>query len=397
MSETSTEQGHDWPPWVARMVAVPPVLIAVVSLATVIGSSDSWPVVAGAVTIALLPWLLSAAGLELRLWLFAVWVIVPLAILHLAGGALGVDLSSDGHTQFSLLLLVWLVGEMVAVARPAEAAGATAVVVAIIAGRAIVEPEFGHAWVFWMGGAGTALVTGFMLRIQHRTLSELRAAQAALAVEAVQRERQRIAREVHDVVAHTMTVTLMHLQAARRALDHDPAAVRDTLEEAETLGRRSLSDIRRTVGLLRAEDEPPATRALPEAGDIPALVESYRAAGVSVHTALDLSDDALEPAASVTLYRLVQEALSNAATHAPGTDVDLEIRTGDHQVIFEVSNPLSSEPPASQRHGLGLVGMRERVRLLGGEMDAGPRGDRWHVRARFPAQVATAEGTEAAR
>lgn len=394
MTETNTEPGHDWPRWAALVAAIPPVLIAAVSVLTALDGGDPWLVVAIAVTASLLPWLLSAADVHLPRWLFATWVIVPLALLNVAGRALGIDLSSDGHTQFTLLLLLWLLGEMVATARPVEAAVTAVVVLGIIAGRVVVDPAFSHAAVFWAGGSVIALVTGLMLRIQQRTLSQLRTAQAALAAEAVQRERRQIAREVHDVVAHSMTVTLLHLQAARRALEHDPAMARDTLQEAETLGRRSLSDIRRTVGLLRADDDAPETRALPEASDIPTLVDTYRAAGMTVRDDMDLDAGLLGSAASVGLYRLVQEALSNAAAHAPGTEIDLEVRTGDGEVVLRVSNPLSAGASDSDREGLGLVGMRERVRLLGGVMEVGPRGDRWQVRVRLPVQVA-ASGTEA--
>lgn len=385
MSDTSADtHPHDFPPWVGPLVAVPPVFFAVVS---VVGVGEAWPVVAVAVSLAVLPWVLDVTGIRLPRGLFAAWAIVPIAVVNLAGTAFGVDLSGESHTQFTLMILVWLVGEMAAVARPRHLVATTVAALAVIGGRGVVEPAFGHSWVFWMGGAGIALITGYMLRRQQQTLSELRRAQAALAEDAVQRERQRIAREVHDVVAHTMTVTLMHLQAARRALDHEPDAVRAALEEAETLGRRSLSDIRRTVGLLRADDDAPETRALPEAGDITALLESYRTAGVTVRAEVRADLDALGPAASLTLYRLVQEALANAASHAAGAPVDLTVRTDGQDVVVDVSNPAAPGTTPGGAGGLGLVGMRERVRALGGTLRAGADGDRWRVQARVPAQT----------
>lgn len=384
MQGMTSARRHELPPWAARLVAIPPVLIALISVLAVLGSDDPFPVVLVAVTVAVLPWLVRTAGIELPAWLFAAWVIVPIAALNLLGESVGVDLSDQGHTQFSLMLSIWLVGEMAAVGRRSEVAATTVATLAIIGGRAIVEPAFGHSWIFWIGGAGIALTTGFLLRVQQRTLSELRQAQAALAEEATQRERQRIAREVHDVIAHTMTVTLMHLQAARRALTEDRDGARETLEEAEALTRRSLADIRRTVGLLRAEGDTPETRALPDAGDIPTLVDSYRAAGIVINDDVDIELGALGPAASVTLYRLVQEALANAASHAETATVDLRVHADDDQVVLEVVNPVSSEVPTSEGGGLGLVGMRERVRHLGGEMTAGLAAGRWRVEARFP-------------
>lgn len=381
----NTQLRYDYPGWVARLVALPPVFFAI---ASVTDGGNAWPVVTAAVTVAVMPWVIDALHIQLSLPLFAAWVAVPIAALNLLGGQVGVDLSSESHTQFSLMIIIWLLGQMAATAPTGLVWTVGVATVGTIAGRALVEPAFGHSWLFWMGGAGIAVVTGFMLRRQQQTLSELRRAQAALADEAVQRERQRIAREVHDVVAHTLTVTLMHLRAAQRALDRDPAAVREALEDAEVLGRRSLADIRRTVGLLRAEDDAPESRALPDATDVPDLLASYRAAGVQLTADVDVDLDALGPAAGLTLYRLVQESLSNAAAHSPGAPVDLSIGAEDGLVTVEISNPAPEAVTPAGTDGLGLVGMEERVRLLDGRFRAGRRDGRWTVHASFPLHAA---------
>lgn len=370
-----------YPRWVAPLAALPPLFFGIV---TVTGSHGGTGMTATAIGLALVPWLVNAVRPGwLPATLFVVWVAAPLLVLHTVGGAFGVDLSAEGHSQFSLMLLVWLVGEMAARARwgPITLAGLAAV--AAVVGRTIAEPSFAHAWLYWLGGAGVAFLTGFMLRRQQHTLSELRAAQAALAGEAAQRERQRIAREVHDVVAHTLTVTLMHVSAARRALDRDPAAAREALDDAERLGRRSLADVRRTVGLLRADDEEPDTHALPDASDIPALLASFRAAGTPLHVETTGSLGALPPAPGLTLYRITQEALSNASAHAAGARVEVRLDIREHDARLVVSNPVGA-PGTRRAGGLGLVGMRERVELLGGRVEAGEHDGTWTVTAHVP-------------
>jgi signal transduction histidine kinase len=390
MTRAPTGIQHDYPAWVAPLVAVPPVFFAV---ACVVGA-DAWPVVALLVGVAITPWFISATGRQLPPTLFGVWVIVPIAVLNLAGDRMGADLSGTSHTQFSLMILVWLAGEMAAVAPWGHVVGTVAAASAVIVGRGVVSPAFGHSWVFWLGGIGIALVTGYMLRRQQQTLSELREAQGALSDEAAQHERQRIAREVHDVVAHTLTVTLMHLQAARRALDHDPAGAREALEHAETLGRRSLADIRRTVGLLRTEREPPDAQALPEAADVHALLESYRAAGVDLATEVEVDLAGLGLTSGLTLFRVLQESLSNAAAHAPGAPVTVTVMVERNEVDVRVTNPIVRPDVAPRPGGSGLDGMHERVGLLGGRFDAGRHDGRWHVTARFPTQSEAAQ-TEA--
>lgn len=381
MSRSRRVAPSGYPRWVAPVAAIPPLFFAIV---TITGSSTGRGVAAVAVGVAILPWLvnailpgrISATG-------FVLWVVAPLAVLNTAGAARGVDLSAEGHSQFSLMMLVWLVGEMAARARWGPILLAGLGTIAVVVGRTIAEPAFAHSWLYWIGGAGVAFLTGFMLRRQQHTLSQLRAAQTALAGEAAQRERQRIAREVHDVVAHTLTVTLMHVSAARRALDRDLPGAREALDDAELLGRRSLADIRRTVGLLRAEDEGPETHALPDATDIPALLASYRAAGTPLHVETTGSLGALPPAPGLTLYRITQEALSNAAAHAPGAQVDVRLHIREHEAELIVANPVGTTAPG-RPGGLGLVGMQERVELLGGTVAAGEQDGTWTVTARLP-------------
>ena len=204
----------------------------------------------------MLPWLVDAIWPgRLPATVFVLWVATPLAVFNTAAEAVGVELAAEGHSQFSLLLLVWLVGEMAARARQGPFVFAVLSTVAVVGGRAILDPSFAHASLYWTGGAAMAFLAGFLFRRQQQALSELRTTHIALAEVAARRERQRIARELQDVVAHTLTVTLMHIGVARRSIDRDPAATRGALHDAAQLGGQSLADFRRTVGLLHTEDE----------------------------------------------------------------------------------------------------------------------------------------------
>jgi signal transduction histidine kinase len=251
------------------------------------------------------------------------------------------------------------------------------------------------------------------VRTQMRLTAELRSKQALVASEAAADERRRLAREIHDVIAHSMTVTMLHVSGARLALQDDPPSVTEALDalgEAERQGRQSLADIRRTVGLLAidAPGESQLAAPLPAASDIPALVAGFADAGLSVALRSDGDLSTVPPTIGLAAYRVVQESLANAAKHAPGAEVAIDLRvchgvwplssfsavTGKTgRVDVEVSNaaptlsaPLMEVPPG----GLGVSGMSERVRALGGRLSAGPEGRGWRVCARLPI------GTEAA-
>jgi signal transduction histidine kinase len=223
-----------------------------------------------------------------------------------------------------------------------------------------------------------------------------RAAQTDLARQAASDERRRIAREIHDVVAHSLTVTMLHLTAARYILSRDPEGAAAALADAERLGRQSLADVRRTVGLLAGEGAVnSATLApLPGADDIPTLVADYARAGLDAH--YTRSGEAFElPAAGLALYRIAQEALANVAKHAPGAHVSVRLRT-EADVLLQVSDDGVRDAVDQDSRstdagsGLGLLGMRERALLLRGTLTAGPadNGCGWSVECRLPGAAA---------
>jgi signal transduction histidine kinase len=240
-----------------------------------------------------------------------------------------------------------------------------------------------------LGGAVVTWACAWVVRRQHQLVVELRQAQDALAAGAAAEERARIAREVHDVIAHSLTVTLLHVSAARLAVQDRPEDAVAALAEAERLGRRSLADVRRAVGLLGPALEGGATAPLPSAADIPALVAEYRAAGMRTGLAVTGDVDVLSSATSLALYRIAEESLANAARHAPGAPVEVELKVeveGGRAVLRIVNGAGTPEPTpvVSPRAGLGLSGIRQRTELIGGSLQEGPIGTGWRVEVEVP-------------
>jgi signal transduction histidine kinase len=211
----------------------------------------------------------------------------------------------------------------------------------------------------------------------------------AVSERAVIEERQRIARELHDVIAHSLAVTMLQLTGARLALERDPEDAARALAEAERLGRESLAEIRRTVGLL-APAEPGPISALPTATDVPGLVGEMHDAGleVTLHCSGDLA--AVAPAPGLALYRIVQESLANVVKHAPGTSASVDIEVRDGAVRLEVANLMNGSAAAveSREHaGMGLRSMHDRAETLGGTLDAGAHDGTWCVAASIPREL----------
>ncbi len=242
---------------------------------------------------------------------------------------------------------------------------------------------------------------------QSERIAELEAAARRVA------ERGRLARELHDSVGHALTITTLQAAAAARSLGSDPEVARRSLAAIEETGRAAMADLDHVLGLLRDPDAAvPAARgdAAPRAATmraptapvrtlahVPQIVEDARAAGADVvlHDGLGL-DRPLDPvvpgATSREAYRVVQEALTNALRHAPGERVTVRLGRDGAGLEVDVTNTLPGgerSGTAGGRAGRGLTGMGERVRLVGGELEAGPAdgpvGERWVVRARFAA------------
>lgn len=352
------------------------------ALIAMFGEDDSFtPVTAGFALLGLVPWALVAGGVRIPPVLFVLATVIPAAVIVL------VDRNPGG--VFPLMLTV------VSITRSqgfgAFSALTVASTAAIVIALALIERTTHETGaIYFLGGLATATLAGSMLRRQEVLTAQLSDAHARQATHAVAEERTRIAREVHDVVAHSLTVTILHVEGARRTLAHDPARAAEALERAERVGRDSLDSIRQVVGLLRTADHDGRSAPLPALGDIPALVEEYRSAGLRVDGTVDLAGVEADPATSLTAFRLVQEALANALQHAPGAPVRLDVANDGQEGVLRIVAENPAGPPAHRdRAGLGLTGMGERVRAVGGSMEVGPAGTSiWRVSASLPLRPA---------
>ena len=245
-----------------------------------------------------------------------------------------------------------------------------------------VQPDPG--WGAWLAGITLTVAFSLMIRHERDLLRQLRQAQAGLAEQAKTQERNRIARELHDVIGHTLTVSLLHVQSARLAVEHDPSDAARALAEAERLGRECLTEVRATVGMLRQDSTPGIAAPLPGACDVPALVEQFRSAGADVTLTVEGDTGRLPATTGLALYRILQEALTNAVKHAPGSSTAVRLTVDADAVRLAVDS--AAEPGTGT--GVGVVSMRERAESLSGNCHAGPGGRGWLVEATLPLDAA---------
>ncbi|MFE9690324.1 sensor histidine kinase [Micromonospora sp. NPDC005806] len=218
------------------------------------------------------------------------------------------------------------------------------------------------------------------------------ATQRSLAEQAVADERRRIARELHDVVAHHVSVMGVLATGARRVLPRDPDAADGAMATIEETGRATLRELRRLLDVLRTDAEPAAELA-PQPGltGIETLVEQVREAGLPVTLRVDGAPASLEEGVALAVYRVIQEALTNALKHAGRASALVRLTWADGFLAVEVTDTGRGPDPAADRIGHGLVGMRERVALYGGVLRTGPRtGGGFRVYARIPLESAGA-------
>jgi signal transduction histidine kinase len=207
---------------------------------------------------------------------------------------------------------------------------------------------------------------------------------------AVADERARLARELHDVVAHSVSVMVVQAGAARRLLGRQPERAGEALLSVESNGREALTELRRMLGVLTEDGSAPELAPQPGLGQLDALVERVGAAGLPVEVRIQGSPRALPPGLDLTAYRIVQEALTNALKYAKGARTEVVVEFGDGELKLEVLNAGAVAPlPSGAGAGRGLTGMRERVSVYGGELETGGRPEGgFAVRARLPLQPA---------
>jgi signal transduction histidine kinase len=207
------------------------------------------------------------------------------------------------------------------------------------------------------------------------------------AREAVSVERSRIARELHDIVAHHMSVMVVQAAAARAVAGRDPAAADDALRQIETSGRAGLTEMRRLLEILKSQERGEERAPQPGLARLDELVDGMRATGLSVETVVEGTPHELPPGVDLSAYRIVQEALTNTLKHAGDAHARVLLRYEPGAIEIEVADDgRGAGNGETAGGGRGLIGMRERVQLFGGTLDSGPRdGGGFVVRARLPA------------
>ncbi|WP_438939654.1 sensor histidine kinase [Catenulispora pinisilvae] len=327
----------------------------------------------------------------------------PAAVLTVIGAGFAVDQARGYPTTFAsigLYLALYSAGADQERSRRVAAAAATAgyAALALVLHHLGSLLGFGDYFAFYLAAAAAWLAGGLMRRLREQEAERRRlAAEAATAA-----ERARIARELHDVVTHHVTAMVVQADAAQYLLESDPQRASAGLTSVSDTGRRALTELRYLLGVLEATGDKPAgdpTRPdlAPAQGAIADLVEQARAAGHAVELS-EAGERRVRPAAvELAAYRVVQEALTNAMKHAPGArthvrlnqhprHIEVEVRTEGSAVEGPAASASAYRAPELPAGGRGLAGLRERVRVLDGVLEAGPRPDGgFTVRARIPA------------
>jgi signal transduction histidine kinase len=325
---------------------------------------------------------------------FAVWAYVPSAplpaiVLVVLIPVVVAQRSGDLEPlMFEVSLLGYVIGRWAPSRAAAVALGLLALGAPVAAG--LIQDPSELAVGIWILGIAFPWVIGRAAARQRQLTARLQATQRELAEQALLGERRRIARDVHDFVGHGLAAVMLQITSARHVLRRDPEAADEALRSAEDVGRRSMRELRRTVALLRSDDEAGAASPPPSAEEISTLVEDARVGGLNVELRLQGDLSRVAPTVGAALYRITQEALANAARHAPHARTALGIEVGDGRanLIAETTGPTLPEPAGeADRPRYGLLGMRERATALGGEFAAGPTDEGWRVTCRLPLEA----------
>jgi signal transduction histidine kinase len=402
----------------AAAAALASLAVAVLAVRTPAGSPSAVPIAGGPVWQSILPGVVARTlPLTIRRLrpLTALWLCVAACLLTALPEAVR---WSAGTDVVNLIALVPAAYSAVAHSRYRSAAllSLPAVVVVLVV-RAMAPAQSGNytMLVILLAFIMTVLVVGNAARLSQRRASESQARLLGLAEEqenatrqAIGQERARIARELHDVVTHSVSVMVVQAGAARRVLGASPDEARSALLAIEESGREAITELQHMLGLLAQPGDPqlgdpqqasPAIaqdtaplRPQPGLDQVGPLVDRVTAAGLPVELRVSGTPRALPPGMDLAAYRVIQEALTNVIKHAGQSSSTVTLDYTDDALMVEVADHggAPSALTAMPGGGHGLLGLRERVLLYGGELDAGsqPEGG-WRVRARFPGQPCT--------
>jgi signal transduction histidine kinase len=341
----------------------------------------------------------AAAACELAMAIALLWrrraplaVVAVVAVLQVIEAAAGVPLQQP---VVPLLASVIAVYALMTLAPAWQAASGAALMLAAVGIETVVQDKgfanFAFALVFLVG----ATIVGRTLhsRTQHAAeladrAQALERQQSLVAQLAGQEERTRIARELHDVIAHTVSVMVVQAGAAEQMVGRDPDRALAAMQAVQTTGREALAEMARLLGMLREDGAEIGLTPAPGLADLPTLVDGARRSGIDVHLQLNGYPRQLPPGPELSIYRIVQEALTNVRKHAGRSRAAVRVTCSDTAIVAEIDNDAATERSADAAvpgAGHGLIGMRERVALYGGTLVAGPSAaGGFQVRANIP-------------
>ena len=392
-----------------RLTPGRPAAITVIAMATVrsLPRADvaialvlaAYAVVEALVVDAPVAWLVAAAAASLALaWRrrFPVPVIALVLVVIVLPGLLGAELVETVLPLPLIIVAAFTAGREAPTGRRA-AAGAVAIVVVLATGlgvtAATAQNSSGEDLVARVVLGGGAAGVGHLMRVREAENRRLEALTAQLAAErdlraraAVVEERARLARELHDIVAHSVSLIAVQAGAAENLMGRDDARARQSLQAVQDTARGALGEMRRMLTILRTDDESPDLAPQPGLSTVPELVEQARSGGLPIELREEGERPHMPAGVDLAAFRVVQEALTNVRKHAGAAPTDVLVRYDPVEVIVEVANDDDDResPRKVAAPGHGIAGMRERARLYGGTLDAGRRDGRFVVRARLP-------------
>ena len=382
------------PRWLRRgridLVAVADVIVALICFASTNSKlANQHPVNATSATILLIS-LALCAPLAVRTWLpLTAWCASALVLFWVGGAYTSLGVLPGGVLVYILCLY--------AVAVRCESwVVVTAGAVTAVGGMLIYGQPLTEAFLT----AAVPILAGVVVRTRRGTTERLAVQERRHEGErALLEERQRIARELHDVVAHHMSVIAIQAEAGPYKVQDPPKELVESFADIRASALSGLKELRRVLGVLRSDT--PDTAPQPGLDDLEGLLESARSAGVTVTAGVSGTARPLPAGVDLSAYRIIQEALSNAMRHAPGAAVQVKLYYGDAALVVEVRNdhcPPGTGTPGEQDRvpadggGHGIIGMRERATMLGGHLQAGPteKGE-FLVTAALPLDAAPAQ------
>ena len=312
------------------------------------------------------------------------------AIAALVGVVLGLRPSAPGFVAILVLLATVASAHRLRVSIPAGVlVGAGAIIV--LREQDVVAVGFELALVIaaWTLGSNARTRRALTAALADLASSAEHARQEE-ASRAATEERARLAREVHDIVAHSLSVIVVQAGAGRTVAVEAPDEARQALTSIERIGREALGEIRRLVGVLRSGGDRDGREPIPGLSRLEPLLERFRASGLEVHAQTEGALGDLPTTIDLSAYRIVQEALTNCLRHAKGARAQVKVVREERGLFVEVTNDALPGARPSLGGGHGLLGMRERVAVHGGDFEAGPLpGGGWRVLARLPLEPTT--------